>query len=139
MTSISPLADLRVGDTVFVVYGLSSWAARQGDEPRTEIKEIVKKGRLYGYIEHYRREAKFCLKTGWSVHENDNARGNGFGFDVYATEDEYRQKIADKKLRTDLMKRLCIQPHNAGKLQDAPAHVISAMHDLLDAHEWEGG
>lgn len=139
MTSISPLADLRVGDTVFVVYGLSSWVARRGDEPRTEIKEIVKKGRLYGYIEHYCSEAKFSLKTGWSVHENDNVRRNGFGFDVYATEDEYRQKIAGKKLRADLMERLWIQPHNAGKLQGAPVHVISAMHDLLDAHEWEGG
>ena len=137
MTNINPLAHLQVGDTVFVVHGLPSWAARQGKEPRTETKEVIKKGRLYGYIEHYGREAKFSLETGWSVHGDGNARDNGFGFDVYATENEYREKMAGKKLRNDLMKRLCIQSHNAGKLQNAPIHIVSAMHDLLDKHEWE--
>lgn len=138
MTNISPLADLQVGDTVFVVHGLSSWAARQGEKPRTETKEVIKKGRLYGYIKHYGREAKFSLETGWSVHGDNTARYNGYGFDVYATENEYRTKIAGEELRNDLMKRLCIQSHSAGKLANAPIHVISAMHDLLDKYEWEG-
>lgn len=79
------LPPLKPGDKVFVVHQRQ----RGQKEHRTETCEVVRVGSKYAYIKRYRREAAFFKNTGVSVHQDNNARLNGYGFDVYATEQDW--------------------------------------------------
>ncbi len=92
----------KVGDRVFVVYQQGrggKWALR------TETLKIHSIGRIYGHLNESRGTwaKQFRLNTGESHHGADiNTRANGYGFDVYHSEEEWKAK----KLATDEAKRL---------------------------------
>jgi hypothetical protein len=92
----SDLSGVKAGDNVFVV-----WQRRRGQsDENVGAEEVVRVGRKYAYISRYSREQAFCRKTGRSAHGDSNARRNGYGFDVYLREEDYRKEQARKGLST---------------------------------------
>lgn len=119
---------LKVGDKVFVVKQNSRF---RNDQPRQTFKaEIEKLGRKYGYIKAGCFRGAFCLQTGKSHHnENSNARANGFGFDVYESEEDYLREQRRVQQLSRLQERL-VSRH--GKLYHLAPHVVELIHQLLD-------
>jgi hypothetical protein len=80
--------DLKVGDKVFVSKLPDS---RIKNAVRTgEYKTVVKLGRVYGYLEGGILESPaFRLENGHSHHADGNARSNGWGFDVFPSEEAF--------------------------------------------------
>ena len=76
------LREIRVGDTVFVVWQNLNHTT---DPPRTSFETITKIGRMYGYIRSGLAGLRFELATGLSNDGDNNTRCNGNGFDVYTT------------------------------------------------------
>jgi hypothetical protein len=95
------MTKLKTGEKVFVVPQVTRY--RTGEPFYTEVTRVGKK---YGYILRYGCERPFDLLTGASHHKENNDRINGFGFDVYKSEDEYNkeQKVASDY--ADLKSRL---------------------------------
>lgn len=123
------LRDLKVGDTVFVVY-----QSRRGDkgERRTTHEVITKVGRKYGYFGSDRFERPFCLCTGKSHHSTDcNARANAFGFDVYRHEVDYTKEQRDASELKRLRSRLFDEYQRSGLVALSP-DVVEKIHAVLD-------
>jgi hypothetical protein len=103
---------MKVGDTVFVVH-----------RNRTEHATVTKVGRKFGFINSY----KFNLETGRCT--DGVAFINGRGFQVYASEDDYKAevdaRVAHKRLQDRLVSRM-------GALKTLPAYVVNGIHELLD-------
>lgn len=86
-------------------------------------------GRKYAYYDGGYQEFKFCRETGVSVHSRDsNARVNGWGFDVYLSEMDWREKEYRKARVEALNKRL----YGRFKLNDLPHEVVEEFHHILD-------
>ena len=119
--------DLKVGDQIFVV-----WQRRRGQkEERSRVETVVRVGRKYAYIEQYSREAAFCRNTGRSVHDRDsNARANGYGFDVYLREEDYRKEQFNATEKRRLEKRIV---GSYGRLVDLRPEIVDKFNDILDA------
>ena len=122
------MKDIKKGDNVFVV---SQRRPHSTVEPRTGMETVVRVGRKYGYIERYGQEVPFSLETGYSEHKDCNARRNGYGFDVYASEEEYRLKQHNAAEKDRLMKRI-VGPW--GKLIELPPDAVNEMNAILDGH-----
>ena len=122
------MKDIKVGDSVFVVYQRRRHSTA---DPRTGIKTVVRVGRKYAYIERYHQEVPFSLQNGYSVHKDCNARNNRYGFDVYASEEEYRLKQHDAAEKDRLMKRI-VGPW--GKLIELPPDAVNELNAILDGH-----
>lgn len=121
------LSGIKAGDQVFVVWQ----RRRRQTEERTETKTVVRVGRKYGYIKAYSQDAAFCLKTGRSVHGNDcNARANGYGFDVYLREEDYRKQQRDAAEKQRLEKRIV---GSFGRLVALSPEVVDKFNAILDA------
>ena len=119
------LRDLKLGDSVFVVHQKRRYASEQ----KMEMKIITRVGRLYAYID----ADQFFRDTGSSHHGPDsNARANGYGFDVYVSEDAYRQKQHEASEHERLQGRLVDRFFRLNKLTPK---VVAAIHGLLD--EWQ--
>jgi len=114
---------LKPGDKVFVV-----WQGRWQKDLRTEHATVVKVGRKYGYLD---RDKAFDLVSGESHHgTNDiSSRMNGFGFDVYATEAEYRQKTKRVERFRELAERLGF---HVTSLRALDPEAVEAIHEILD-------
>ncbi len=123
---VHTLSDLKAGDRVFVV-----WQRRRGQaEERAGIETVVRVGRKYAYIKEYSQEAAFCRKTGCSVHDRDsNARANGYGFDVYLREEDYRKEQFDAKEKQRLEKRIV---GSFGRLVNLRPEIVDKFNDILD-------
>lgn len=120
---------LKAGDQVYVV------PQRMGTlEPC--FVEIKKVGRKYGYILKYARQEPFDLLTGRSVHDNSNARYNGWGFDVWPSEEAYRAHIATIEASTRLVTRLEALRFNkySSTLEKASPELVADLHAVLDRH-----
>lgn len=112
--------DLKVGDTVFVVY-----QKRRGDkECKTETLPVVKVGRKYGYIDRYCRQESFCLNSGKSVYSY-------FRFDVYHSEAEFRQHEHTRTEFRRLAERIVL-PYSSRHIVDLPHDAVVAIHKILD-------
>jgi len=125
------LRDLKVGDEVFVVHQRS----RNQKERRQESGFVVRVGRKYAYIESKELHiAPVCRDTGCSVHvpDNNNARINGYGFDVYRNEAEYQRERTESSELKRLQDRLCARPYGIKAL---PPDVVADIHAVLDAHK----
>lgn len=123
---VRTLRDIQIGDVVFVAYQQRRCESQQ----RTEMKPVVKVGRKYGYLREGHCEERFDLETGLSVHHPDsNGRANGFGFDVYLSENDFFAKQFRDKQRARLQERLI---KNFGRLADLPHDVVNKIHEILD-------
>lgn len=113
--------NLKPGDTVFVVNG-----SRRVLQPGGN-KMVSRVGRKYGYIGE---EEPFSLSTGQSFHGPDtfNTRANGYGFDVYPSEDDYRRQQHERAEFERLKNRLT----NFGRFVDLPPDAVAAIHEVLD-------
>lgn len=124
---MSTLANLKAGDTVFVVWQRSKFS--RDEPPRTTCETVTKVGRKYGYIGNDYRPQPFWLHNGHSAHKESNCRANGFGFDVYATEQEWLAKQHQSAERERLKERLVTR---WGGLVELPHEAIEAIHKALD-------
>lgn len=134
MTQPKTFRDLKAGDTVFVVY---QQRRRDKSEPRTENEIVTKVGTKYAYLDAgiVSRKA-FDRKTGKSVHAGDfNARSNGFGFDVYLCELDYRTEQAEESEFARLNNRL---RGRFGQTVDLPPAAVTEIHSVLDEFEIAG-
>lgn len=125
--------DLKVGDQVFVVPQSRRYGSREG-----RYMKVTKIGRLYGYLEGGSVDESFFLSSGISHHKEANARVNGFGFDVYRSEQDYLSKTEAASELDRLEKRLLAQ-HGFRQLTHLPAEVVSKIHAILDEHEGTTG
>jgi hypothetical protein len=120
------IKDLKAGDTIFVVQ-----QRRRGDkEDRTSTEVVTRVGTKYAYYEQYNREQPFHRTNGESAHKEWNERVNGFGFDVYLCEEEWRAKVHENEQYALLKKRLM---GNWG-LKPLPYEAVKRIHEVLD--EW---
>jgi hypothetical protein len=128
---VTTLLDAGVGDTVFVVKQNDRYRQREG-LPRKASSEIVSRvGRKYAYIGEGHREEKFDRETGVSWHApGTNARSNGYGFDVYVSEQAYNKEQSEKNEAKRLQNRLC---DRLGGLHAFSPSVVQAIHAILDA------
>jgi hypothetical protein len=121
---------LKAGNQVYVVP-----QRRQSSKP--SFVEVIKVGRKYGYINQYGRQEPFDLLTGQSVHNDDsNARMNGWGFDVWPSEEAYRAHIATIEANIRLAKRLKALYHSqyGSMLDKASPELVADLHTVLDRH-----
>ena len=116
---------LKGGDKVFVVY-----QNRRGQtEERSEILPVSRVGRTYGYIERYGAECPFYLLDGISHHKDQNARANKYGFDVYPSEECYRNVMHSKSEMARLKGRIADRYNGLKKLSP---DVVQSIHKVLD-------
>lgn len=121
------LKSLKVGDTVFVVHQ----KRRHEKECRSHPSKVVKVGRKYAWLDCH-RDAKFSLETGMSVHHpDDNARANGYGFDVYHSEAAFNAKRYIRNEFRRLAERI-VSPYSGRHLVDLPHDAVVAIHKILD-------
>lgn len=119
------LADVKVGDKVFVVHQ----RRRHSKDARSAFESVIRVGRKYAYLDGYRERA-FDLITGHSVHgKDDNARLNGYGFDVYISDEDYRRKELELSEKARLKRRIV---DRWNRLIDLPPDTVSKIHDILD-------
>ncbi len=104
---------------------------RHGPVPVPYSATVVRVGSIYGYIEKAGTERPFYLWNGKSYHKDTNARANGFGFDVYASEQEYLKETHERSESYRLAKRLRHCQINL------PAEAVAAIHAVLDEHNVE--
>lgn len=127
METTKTFRNLKVGDTVFVVH-----QRRRGQtEERSEHMQVIRIGRKYAYVEKHNREEVFCLDTGNSVHKDDTTRANGYGFDVYLCEDDYRTMQRDSTEFSRLQNRL-LHPVHSYRIIDLSPMIVTAIHEILD-------
>jgi hypothetical protein len=123
---MSNLKDLQVGDKVFVV----RQKGRRAVGEQTSFETITKIGRKYGYI----KSGSFSLDNGQSVHNESYVRINGYGFDVFSTEAEYRQQEIEQEKRRNLGERLSSLLDNgmSARLKNIPLDVVDALLKVMD-------
>jgi hypothetical protein len=123
---------LKAGDQVYLV--------EQASRSRSSTAcytEVVKVGKKYGYILRHGRQAPFDLLTGQSVHNNDqNARWNGQGFDVWPSKEAYDERIAKLEERQRLSIRIASLSRNQyrPKLDHASPELVADLHAVLNRH-----
>ena len=95
---MADLSKVKVGDELFIVFGLSSWQARNGDSARTKLASVVKAGRKYIYLDGFREPVE---KNGRSWHGNyTNAHSNGHGYHAYLDKADYELEKREQEART---------------------------------------
>jgi hypothetical protein len=121
---------LKAGDQVYLIE-----QAKQSNTAR--YFKVVKVGKKYGYILRHGRQAPFDLLTGQSVHNNDqNARWNGQGFDVWPCKESYDAHIAKLEERMRLSTRIASLSRNQyrPKLDHTSPELVADLHAVLDRH-----
>jgi hypothetical protein len=116
--------NLKVGDKVYMAP-----QRRFGGNPR--YVEISAVGRKYGYFKLGWMDHAFLLTNGESHHaEGLNARMNQVGFDIYPSEENYRQKMLEGDNFFELQSRLF--QSKSFRLRNLPPSVVSKILDVLD-------
>lgn len=122
--------NLKPGDRVYIVP-----RARRSGKPH--LVEVIKVGRKYGCINEGFYDEPFDLLTGQSVHSKDSkARANGYGFDVWLSEEAYETHIATIEASTRLVIRLKAlrRGEYSNMLDKAPPELVADLHAVLDRH-----
>jgi len=120
-----------VGDKVFVVHQNDRYRSSKGLTPKTETLSICKIGRKYLYLEGWQNQ-KFFKDNGVSAHHEDsNARSNGVGFDVYHSEDDYKQEQHEKLELSRLERRMISSRWNRSLTRLSP-DTVNEIHKILD-------
>ena len=121
------VSPLKVGDHVFVV----DQPGRSGREPIARYLPVTRVGRKYGFVQRFgSRDEAFYLLNGASAGEKQNERANGWGFDVYASEQHWKEETTAVAERERLEGRLLT---DWGRLTSklTPSQV-EAIHRILD-------
>jgi hypothetical protein len=125
------LADLKPGDTVFVVM-----QKRRHLDRCTRLEPITRMGRKFGYISLWGNDLPFCLKTGQSHHKDSVDRMNGLGFDVYLCEADYKAYAHNEAERERLRKRL---DSAMDYVRGWSPEFIRRLHAALDKEDAKNG
>jgi len=121
--------NLKVGDKVWVQHQEGRYSATKEGEYIT----VEKLGRKYGYLAKGFGDKAFCLKTGQSHHPSfGNVRANGWGFDVYPTQEDYLNAMHAKDEFIRLQKRLT--KGNWRVIVDLPPQAVNEIHAVLDKY-----
>lgn len=83
----------------------------------------------YAYIKPYAKEEPFCRETGKSIHKECNTRANGYGFDIYLYEQDWKDEHLAFKEKKRLQERLL---DSWSRLFDFPPDVVNKIHAVLD-------
>jgi len=126
MTKAHPLASLKSGDLVLLVE-----QSHRGRKGKKYWEEVLSIGRKYGYILRRGKEKRFDLNTGQSVHKDGNDRENGFGFDIYLSEEEYDQHSENQTRKKSLQRRIKALHNNRF---DYSPEAIADVLAVLDRH-----
>ena len=102
---MTDLSKVKSGDTLFVVFGLTNWQARNGDSNRTELATVVKAGRKYIYLEGLRAPVEKSGKS-WHGDYTGSAHSNGHGYHAYLDKADYELEKREREARTLFMKTL---------------------------------
>ena len=96
---MTDLSKVKAGDELFIVFGLSSWQARNGDSARTELASVVKVGRKYIYLDGFRDPVEKNGKS-WHGDYTDSAHSNGHGYHAYLDKADYELEKREREART---------------------------------------
>ena len=96
---MTDLSKVKAGDELFIVFGLSSWQARNGDSARTELASVVKAGRKYIYLDGFREPVEKNGKS-WHGDYTGSAHGNGHGYHAYLDKADYEPEKREREART---------------------------------------
>lgn len=119
------------GQQVYVVHR----KRRHGGGGQSHM-DVLRVGTKYCYLLIHGREHPFDWRTGFSVHKESNARANGFGFDVYDSQDDYdKQQRAISQARR-LQKRMV---GAFGQVKFLAAECVDKIHAVLDEFGIETG
>jgi hypothetical protein len=96
---MADLSKVRAGDKLFIVFGLTSWQARNGESARTELASVVKAGRKYIYLDGFHHPVE---KNGRSWHGDytGSAHSNGHGYHAYLDKADYELEKRGREART---------------------------------------
>ena len=96
---MTDLSKVKAGDELFIVFGLSSWQARNGDSARTELASVVKAGRKYIYLDGFREPVEKNGKS-WHGDHTGSAHSNGHGYRAYLDKADYELEEREQVART---------------------------------------
>jgi hypothetical protein len=116
------------GQQVYVVHQVPR--QRTGKSGESHHAEVLRVGAKYCYVRMYGREHPFDWRTGHSKHGDGNARANGYGFDVYDSQQEYAKQQRDAVRLRQLKER--IVGRNGWALVDIPPECVEKIHTVLD-------
>ena len=123
---------LKVGDMVFVVYQTKR---RSTEPPRMRDAQVVRIGKKYGYCDDGIGEKCFRLSDWQSVHEDSNARCNGYGFDVYESRQEYERIEHERSEYSRLVARM---KRDSYSMIELPPDAVEKIHAVLYEVEMKG-
>ena len=96
---MADLSKVKAGDELFIVFGLTSWQARNGDSARTQLAAVVKAGRKYIYLDGLRAPVEKNGKS-WHGDYTGAAHSNGNGFRAYLDKADYELEKCGREART---------------------------------------
>jgi hypothetical protein len=103
--AMTDLSKVKSGDTLFVVFGLTTWQVRNGDSNKTQLATVVKAGRKYIYLEGLRAPVEKNGKS-WHGDYTGCAHSNGNGFHAYTCKADYELEKCEREARSLFMKTL---------------------------------
>lgn len=128
------LSGLKAGDEVFVVEQKRRGGCA-GYEPRRLTATVERVGRKYGYVRlnQWGDPAPFILDNGKSFHGEHTCatRSNGDGFDVYPSEQHYRDEVLACGEADRLSSRM-VAGCQIGLLRQFPHECVVRLHQVLD-------
>jgi hypothetical protein len=103
---MTDLMDVKVGDSVFIVPQKQRWGQQQ-EGFTAVVSSVARKYAIAKTDGQWVREYCFHRNCGASKEAPDsNERANGYGFDVYHSEDEYRKAVQAANEKEELIRRL---------------------------------
>ena len=96
---MADLSKVKAGDELFIVFGLSSWQARNGDSAKTELASVVKVGRKYIYLHGFRDPVEKNGKS-WHGDYTSCAHSNGHAYHAYLDRADYELEKREQEART---------------------------------------
>ena len=123
----------KAGQQVFVVHQVPR--QRTGKSGESHHAEVLRVGTKHCYLLIHGREQAFDWRTGASVGGVDDARANGFGFDVYDSQADWAKQQRDIHQLRELGERLI----SHGRLRFMPPECVEKIHAVLDEFGIEKG
>jgi hypothetical protein len=102
---MTDLSKVKSGDTLFVVFGLTTGQVRNGDSNENQLTTVVKVGRKYIYLEGLRAPVEKNGKS-WHGDYTGSAHGNGHGFHAYLDKTDYELAKPIKKAPSGASERV---------------------------------
>lgn len=130
----------KAGDSVFVVNQTPTPQAMFADRinglKNKTLLPVLRVGTKYAYLNRGLGEERFDPKTGESFEPSGTERANGYGFDVYESEEAYNKLMHANAERKRLGERLL--DRDWGLKRDLTDEQVTAIHAALDSCERQG-